>query len=76
MMLIGLGACIFTIMSETMASDGRADRTRIAAQVVTGVGFLGAGAILRGSFSVHGLTTAASIWLVAALGMSCGFGAV
>jgi putative Mg2+ transporter-C (MgtC) family protein len=50
------------------------DPTRIAAQVVTGVGFLGAGAILRTGNEVHGLTTAASIWVVAAIGMSVGFG--
>jgi putative Mg2+ transporter-C (MgtC) family protein len=50
------------------------DPTRIAAQVVTGVGFLGAGAILRQGNEVHGLTTAASIWVVAAIGMAVGFG--
>jgi putative Mg2+ transporter-C (MgtC) family protein len=50
------------------------DPTRIAAQVVTGVGFLGAGAILRQGSEVHGLTTAASIWVVAAIGMAVGFG--
>jgi putative Mg2+ transporter-C (MgtC) family protein len=50
------------------------DPTRIAAQVVTGVGFLGAGAILRQGNEVHGLTTAASIWVAAAVGMSVGFG--
>ena len=50
------------------------DPTRIAAQVVTGVGFLGAGAILRTGNEVHGLTTAASIWVVAAIGMAVGFG--
>jgi putative Mg2+ transporter-C (MgtC) family protein len=50
------------------------DPTRIAAQIVTGVGFLGAGAILRQGSEVHGLTTAASIWVVAAIGMAVGFG--
>ena len=50
------------------------DPTRIAAQIVTGVGFLGAGAILRQGGDVHGLTTAASIWVAAALGMAAGFG--
>jgi putative Mg2+ transporter-C (MgtC) family protein len=50
------------------------DPTRIAAQVVTGVGFLGAGAILRQGSDVRGLTTAASIWVVAAIGMAVGLG--
>jgi putative Mg2+ transporter-C (MgtC) family protein len=52
----------------------RVDPTRIAAQIVTGVGFLGAGAILRQGGDVHGLTTAASIWVAASLGMAVGFG--
>ena len=56
------------------AFRGSTDPTRIAAQVVTGVGFLGAGAILRQGNEVHGLTTAASIWVVAAIGMAVGFG--
>ena len=50
------------------------DPTRIAAQIVTGVGFLGAGAIMRQGSDVHGLTTAASIWVAASLGMAVGFG--
>jgi putative Mg2+ transporter-C (MgtC) family protein len=52
----------------------KTDPTRIAAQVVTGIGFLGAGAILRQGDTVKGLTTAASIWVVAAIGMACAFG--
>ena len=52
----------------------RADPTRIAAQIVTGIGFLGAGAIIREGLSVRGLTTAASLWIVAAIGMACGAG--
>jgi putative Mg2+ transporter-C (MgtC) family protein len=50
------------------------DPTRIAAQIVTGVGFLGAGAILRQGDNVHGLTTAAMIWVAASVGMAVGFG--
>ncbi len=69
--LICLGAAVFTIISKRMA--GEADSlTRIAAQVVTGVGFLGAGAIIQDRGGVHGLTTAATIWFVASLGMACG----
>ena len=52
----------------------RADPTRIAAQIVTGIGFLGAGAIIRDGLSVRGLTTAATLWVVAAVGMACGAG--
>ena len=52
----------------------RADPTRIAAQIVTGIGFLGAGAIIRDGLSVRGLTTAATLWVVAAIGMACGAG--
>lgn len=70
--LIGLGACIFSIISQSVVGD-LVDPTRIAAQVVTGVGFLGAGAILRGRAGVFGMTTAATIWSVAAIGMAVGF---
>jgi putative Mg2+ transporter-C (MgtC) family protein len=52
----------------------RADPTRIAAQIVTGIGFLGAGAIIRDGMNVRGLTTAASLWVVAAVGICCGAG--
>ena len=72
--LICLGAAVFTIISKEMAA-GRGDSlTRIAAGVVTGVGFLGAGAIIRDRGGIHGLTTAATIWLVASIGMACGAG--
>lgn len=71
--LICLGSTIFTIMSIDPAF-GAADRSRIAAQIVTGVGFLGAGAILRERGSITGLTTAASIWVIAAVGMVVGVG--
>jgi putative Mg2+ transporter-C (MgtC) family protein len=71
--LICLGAAVFTIISKRMG--GQSDSlTRIAAQIVTGVGFLGAGAIIQDRAGVHGLTTAATIWFVASLGMACGAG--
>jgi len=71
--LICLGAAAFTIISKRMAG-GDDSLTRIAAQIVTGVGFLGAGAIIQDRGGVHGLTTAATIWFVASLGMACGAG--
>lgn len=71
--LICLGAALFTILSLKL-SAGRGDPGRIAAQIVTGVGFLGAGAILRDGGRVVGLTTAAGIWMVAAVGMAVGAG--
>jgi putative Mg2+ transporter-C (MgtC) family protein len=69
--LICLGAAVFTIISRQMA-EGQETITRIAAQIVTGVGFLGAGAVIQDRGGVHGLTTAATIWLVAGIGMACG----
>ena len=69
--LICLGAAVFTLISERMAG-GQDSVTRIAAQIVTGVGFLGAGAVIQDRGGVHGLTTAATIWLVASIGMACG----
>ena len=73
--LICLGAAVFTIISKQMAGAQQDSITRIAAGIVTGVGFLGAGAIIRERASVLGLTTAATIWLVASIGMACGAGA-
>ena len=70
--LIAVGAALFSIVSLRIA--GGSDR--IAAQIVTGVGFLGAGAIVRGRTNIHGLTTAATIWLNAAIGMAAGLGEV
>ena len=64
--LICLGSAIFTIVSVLLAGDGTADRSRVAAQVVSGIGFLGAGSIIRDRGRVSGLTTAATIWVVAA----------
>ncbi|MBI5864237.1 MAG: MgtC/SapB family protein [Planctomycetes bacterium] len=73
MMLICLGACIFTQVGVLLA-DENTDPGRIAAQVVTGVGFLGAGAILHGRGAIIGITTAAAIWVVAAVGVTLGAG--
>lgn len=73
MILIAVGSCLFTIISSEMPT-AHSDNTRIAAAIVTGIGFLGAGVILKDGVSIHGMTTAASIWLVAALGMAMGFG--
>ena len=72
--LIALGACMFTTLGLIPEFGTRVDPTRIAAQIVTGVGFLGAGSILRQGGDVHGLTTAASIWVAASLGMAVGYG--
>jgi putative Mg2+ transporter-C (MgtC) family protein len=74
MALISVGACMFTALGLEPVLGTRADPTRIAAQIVTGVGFLGAGAILRQGVDIRGLTTAASIWVAASLGMAVGFG--
>ncbi|HAH04816.1 MAG: MgtC/SapB transporter [Parcubacteria group bacterium GW2011_GWA2_43_17] len=76
-MLVSTGAALFTIISFAVVSvfeDSVIDPTRIAAGIITGVGFLGAGAILQSKGEVHGLTTAASIWIVSAVGMAVGFG--
>ncbi len=71
--LICLGAMLFTILSEYMGAAG-GDPGRISAQIVTGVGFIGAGSILRDGNKISGLTTAAGVWLVAAIGMAIGYG--
>ena len=70
--LVAVGSCLFTILSiHAFPLTGNAQDTgRVAAQVVTGVGFLGAGAVIQTKRDVHGLTTAATIWLVAAVGMA------
>ena len=78
--LVSLGAALFTVAGALGASsftDGppiRFDPTRVAAQVVTGIGFLGAGAIIQQGVNVRGLTTAASLWVTAAIGLACGLG--
>ena len=72
--LVSLGSAIFTIVSAYAFAGPLSDPTRIAAQVVSGVGFLGGGAILHYGGTVRGLTTAASLWAVAAVGMAAGAG--
>ncbi|MGZ6727772.1 MAG: MgtC/SapB family protein [Gaiellaceae bacterium] len=74
--LVSLGAALFTIAGAYAFRDfhGSFDPTRIAAQVVTGIGFLGAGAIIRQGLSVRGLTTAATLWVAAAIGLTAGAG--
>ena len=81
-MLVGVGAALFTLVSAYAWGDFVFDRsrgtifdpTRVAAQIVSGIGFLGAGAILRQGLSVRGLTTAAGLWVAAAIGMAAGAG--
>ena len=74
LILISVGSCLFTIFSTRIAGDG--DPGRIAAQVVTGIGFLGAGVIIQRRGQVVGLTTASTIWVTAALGIGMGVGYV
>jgi putative Mg2+ transporter-C (MgtC) family protein len=81
-LLVSVGAALFTLISAYAWTDFNFgvgtgitfDPTRIAAQVVTGIGFLGAGAIIRQGLTVRGLTTAATLWIAAAIGMACGAG--
>jgi len=79
-LLVSVGAALFTLVSAYAWGDFvfgggvTFDPTRIAAQVVTGIGFLGAGAIIRQGLSVRGLTTAATLWVVAGIGMAAGAG--
>lgn len=69
---VTVGACTFGIISHVVVNG--ADTTRIAAQVVSGIGFLGAGVILRARGHISGLTTAATLWVSAAVGVALGFG--
>jgi putative Mg2+ transporter-C (MgtC) family protein len=71
MILISVGSCLYTILSKEIVSGGGADR--IASNIVTGIGFIGAGVIFKEGISVNGLTTAALIWITAALGMAIGY---
>ncbi len=81
-LLVCLGSCLFTLASIAAgqglegpeSSVVRADITRIASQVVVGIGFLGGGAILRHGTSIRGLTTAANLWLTASVGLAAGLG--
>ena len=85
--MVCLGACIFTLLSiygfPTFAqgdniivdnATGIRDTSRVAAQIVTGIGFIGAGTVLRNGPMVFGLTTAATLWIAASIGMACGAG--
>lgn len=85
--LVALGACIFTLVSiygfptfvagdnvDPAQATGIRDSARVAAQVVTGIGFIGAGTVLRNGPIVLGLTTAATLWIAASIGMACGAG--
>lgn len=77
--LVGLGAAVFTLVSaygfsSVTSADVTLDPSRIAAQIVSGIGFLGAGVIFVRGNTVNGLTTAASIWVTASIGMACGAG--
>ena len=76
-LLVSLGSALFTVLSAygfASESGGAVDPTRIAAQIVSGIGFLGAGAILKDGLSIRGLTTAASLWATAAIGLAAGAG--
>jgi putative Mg2+ transporter-C (MgtC) family protein len=80
-MLVAVGSCLFTLVSAYGFTEffpqgirSPVDPTRIAAQIVTGIGFLGAGAIIRQGPSIRGLTTAATLWVVAAIGLAAGAG--
>lgn len=74
--LVSIGACTFMILSfyasAIVPGNNSGDPTRIAAQIITGIGFIGAGSIIKHGFSIKGLTTAASLWISAAIGMCCG----
>jgi putative Mg2+ transporter-C (MgtC) family protein len=73
MALVALGSCAFTMVGYAFTSN-TGDAGRVAAQIVTGIGFLGAGVLIRGAGGVQGATTAATIWIVAAMGMAIGAG--
>jgi putative Mg2+ transporter-C (MgtC) family protein len=78
-LLVSMGAAVFTILSEVISRQASttgliSDPARIAAQVVSGIGFLGAGVIIKEGVNVHGLTTAACLWGAAAIGMAAGSG--
>ena len=77
-MLVALGACLIMLLSQTLYDnvEGKtnADPARLAAQVVSGIGFLGAGAIMKEGLTVTGLTTAATLWVVAGVGLAVGAG--
>src|SRR5690606_16164412 len=73
-MILVVGACLAMMLSVNIATAAGTDPTRLAAQVVSGIGFLGAGAILRSGFNVKGLTTATTLWTMAIVGLALGVG--
>ena len=73
--LVGVGACLVMVTGQYIQfKGGSLDTTRMAAQVVSGIGFLGAGTIIKSGKKISGLTTAATLWLVACIGLACGAG--
>lgn len=73
-LLICFGAALFTFLSSVVAGDGSSNKGQIASNIVQGIGFLGAGLIIRNRDRVSGLTSAATVWAVASVGMACGAG--
>jgi len=73
-LLISLGAAFFTLLSVALAGENTPDKSRVASNIVQGIGFLGAGLILHNRSRISGLTSAASVWVVASIGMACGAG--
>ncbi len=71
--LVAAGAALFAVAGASVTADGT-DLTRVAAQVVTGIGFIGAGGMIRTGFTISGITTAATLWFAAAVGVAAGFG--
>ena len=79
--LVSAGACVFTLLSiyafKMQVMEGFVgvnDPARIAAQIITGIGFIGAGTVMRHGNNIYGITTAATLWMCAAIGMACGTG--
>jgi len=73
-LLICLGAAFFTLLSAVLAGDANANKGQVASNIVQGIGFLGAGLILHNRSRISGLTSAATVWVVASIGMACGAG--
>ena len=73
-LLICMGAAFFTLLSAVLAGDASPNKGQVASNIVQGIGFLGAGVIIHNQSRVSGLTSAASIWVVASIGMACGAG--
>jgi putative Mg2+ transporter-C (MgtC) family protein len=73
-LLICMGSAFFTLLSAVLAGDANPDKGRVASNIVQGIGFLGAGLILHNRARISGLASAASVWVVASIGMACGAG--